>query len=185
MEKNPWAIGILDISIVKRDDNHMSAARKEDRVLETIQFNGHPNILGTHGNTIEVTKVAEISKRADCIIGVNASKACSDLGPALRKHIQAGGQLAFEIRVGEASFKFKGKGGSELELSDPHELVLRRSDFVSSRTAAISCDAAALDVPREMIKLLQDNRALGALIISALEPDPSSEEISVPLFIES
>ena len=163
----------------------MSAARKKELVVETIQFHGHPNILGTHGNTIEVTKVAEISKRADCIVGVNASKACSDLSPALRKHIQAGGYLAFEIRVGDISFTFTGKGASELELSDPHELVLRRSDFVSGRTAAISCNAAAIDLPREMIKLLQDKRTVGALMISTLEPDPSSERMSVPLFIES
>ena len=97
----------------------MSVARKKELAVETIEFFGHPNILGTHYNTIEVTKVGEISKRADCIVGVNASKACSDLSPALRKHIQAGGHLAFEIRVGDTSFTFKGKGRSELELSDP------------------------------------------------------------------
>jgi len=180
----PKTNGILDNSSVK-GVNHMSAQEKKYILVETIEFSGHPNILGTQRNTIEVTKVAEISRRADCIIGVRASKACADLSPNLRKHIQAGGELDFSIIVGDTCFAFSGRGQRELDLSDLHELVLRRSDFVSSRTAAIYCDAAAVDLPRKMIELLQDEHAVGTLIISAVDPRDSSGVITSPLFIES
>ena len=163
----------------------MSAQENKYIHVETIEFFGHPNILGTHHNTIEVTKVSEISKRADCIIGVRASKACADLSPDLRKHIQTGGQLDFVINVGDIAFAFSGRGRTELDLTDHHEMVLRRSDFVSARTAAISCDAAAVDLPRVMIQLLQDERTTGTLTISAIDPRNSPEVISSPLFIES
>lgn len=163
----------------------MSAQENKYILVETIEFSGHRNILGTQRNTIEVTKVAEISRRADCIIGVRASKACADLSSDLRKHIQAGGQLDFLIKVGDIRFSFSGRGQRELDLSDHHELVLRRSDFISARTAAIFCDAAAVDLPRKMIELLQDDHAAGILIISAVDPRDSSGVIDSPLFIES
>lgn len=154
-------------------------------LVETVEFHGHPNILGTHYNTIEVTRVDEISRRADCIVGVRASKACSDLSSSLRRHIQAGGDLAFEIKVVDTSFAFVGRGRRELGLTDKHELVLRRSDFVSDRTAAVSCDAAAIDLPRKMIELLQDRRARGALTISALDSSRNPDDTPFPSFIES
>ena len=163
----------------------MTGERKKGLVVETIEFHGHPNILGTHYNTIEITRVDEISKRADCIIGVSASKACSDLSPLLKRHIQAGGHLIFEIKVGATSFAFTGKGRKELQLTDPDELVVRRSDFVSDRTAAVSCDAAATDIPRKMIRLLQEKHTTGVLTISAADIPTQSDEIQFPLLIES
>ncbi|MGH2639321.1 MAG: DUF371 domain-containing protein [Rhabdochlamydiaceae bacterium] len=150
---------------------------------EIIYFQGHPNILATHRNTIEVTKVAEISKRADCIVGVNATKACLDLSPALKKYVQDSGNLEFEILVNNSTFKFSGRGRRELDLSDPRELVLRRSDFISPRTAAISCGAAAIDLPREMVRLLQEPKTVGSLSIRASQA--IRREVPILPFIES
>jgi len=147
---------------------------------EKIQFRGHPNILGTHRNTLEITKDEEISKRADCIIGVKASKGCSDLDPRILTHINSGGKLEFEITVGNLSFHFTGFGFPDLELSDPREIVLRKSDFLSPRTLAIGCDAAAVDVPREIIHLLSDPATIGTIQISAQEA-PETVEPSVGL----
>jgi len=162
----------------------MNESKKESVATEVIEFSGHPNILATHYNTIEVTKASAISRRADCIIGVNATKACTDLSDALKKHIQSGGRLSFGITVERESFSFSGRGRKELTLKDSHELVLRRSDFVSDRTGAISCDAAAIDLPRKLVKLLQNGNAKGALTITAID-SPHSEDMVSPLFIES
>jgi hypothetical protein len=147
----------------------MSEKAEKSLVVEVIEFSGHPNILATHYNTIEVTKDKEISKRGDCIIGVNATKSCADLSPAMKKHIRAGGHLSFELRVGERVFEFSGRGRMELELSNTNELVLRRSDFVSDRTAAVSCDATAIDLPRSLVSELRNKNSRGTLTIRALE----------------
>lgn len=136
---------------------------------QTIEFQGHENILGTHQNTLEVTKESEISKRADCIIGVCASAACADLDAKLVDHIKSNGQLKLVIRVGKFSFQFSGIGSQELRLTDPKEIVLRRSGFVSPRTLALHCNAAAIDLPREMIKLLQNQKIKGSFEIAAIE----------------
>ncbi|MEM2818033.1 MAG: DUF371 domain-containing protein, partial [Archaeoglobaceae archaeon] len=47
-------------------------------IFEVSAF-GHPNISAKHRTTLEVTKDNEISKRADCIIGVNANKSVSEI----------------------------------------------------------------------------------------------------------
>ncbi|MGI0078196.1 MAG: DUF371 domain-containing protein [Nitrososphaerales archaeon] len=144
--------------------------RKENSpdLVETICFKGHSNILGLHRNTIEVTKEEEISRRADCIIGVRATKACSDLSSALRQHIQRGGYLRFEIIVEEERFAFRGEGSHNLDLTNDRELVLRRSEFASERTGAIKCDVAAIDIPRSIVKKLQSPNSNGKLKIMAV-----------------
>ena len=142
-------------------------------LTETIGFQGHRNILGLHRNTIEVTKDNEISRRADCIIGVMATKACSDLSDPLKQYIQSGGHLCFEIIVGEEIFAFQGKGSNTLNLINDRELVLRRSNFSSERTGAIGCSAAAIDIPRSFIGKLQNPNSNGQLKITAF---PDQEE---------
>ncbi len=147
--------------------------------LETIFFHGHRNILGTHQNTLEITREEEISKRADCIIGVRASKSCSDLDPGLAAHIKSGGKMDFEITVDELKFHFSGFGSRNLDLSDPVEIVFRRSEFLSPRTLAISCDAAAADLPRDFIGSLKNPETVGKLEIFAVETNEVSREVSL------
>ncbi|HYB03873.1 MAG TPA: DUF371 domain-containing protein [Nitrososphaerales archaeon] len=136
---------------------------------QTIQFRGHENILGTHRNTLEITKEAEISKRADCIIGVRATKSCADLDSRLVNHIRSNGRLEFEIAVKDVKFNFSGFGSENLPVSDTREIVLRKSDFFSPRTLAIHCDAAAIDLPREIVQLLKNPEAVGTMEIFAVE----------------
>ena len=136
---------------------------------QVIQFRGHRNVLGTHRNTLEITRDHTISKRADCIIGVEANCGCAGLDPKIKNHIKTGGHLRFEISVEGSSYDFSGRGSPNLDLSDPDEMVFRKSDFVSPRTAAISCNIAAIDLPRELIRLLQNPQNFGSLKVIALK----------------
>lgn len=151
---------------------------------EKIEFSGHPNIRGTHRNTIEVTKVPEISIRADCIIGVKANAACNDLSEQMKRHIRSGGRLLFELRVDRDVFTFFGRGIKDLPLTNREELVIRRSQFQSDRTAAGNCEAAALDVPRAMISKLRSPETKGFLIISAMN-DIDYFPVMGPTLLES
>ncbi len=53
---------------------------------EEIIFYGHPNIRAMHEKTIELTKAKDITLRGDCIIGVNANKACIDLSNTIKNN---------------------------------------------------------------------------------------------------
>lgn len=60
--------------------------------------------------------------------------------------------------VGRFEFEVHGRGDPRLLLSHPTDLVIRRSGFVSDRTLMIHADKSAADLPRGMVRLLQDPR---------------------------
>jgi len=133
-------------------------------------FYGHPNVLATHPRTIEITKDNYLTKEGDCIVGINANKACNDINPKLRRLItQDNIPIQFEIIVGTLSFEIKGFGNSQLTLSNSHDIVIRTSNYISTRTVSINCNKAAIHIPRDIIMLLQDSNIKGSLIISANE----------------
>ena len=91
---------------------------------------GHPNITGTHKNTIEFTKDREIEKEADCIIGVKA-----DFEKVLLKNFLQECRVASRPQI-----KMDLKAGEQKEFlyfapnpvfDDEKELVLRISNFCS------------------------------------------------------
>jgi hypothetical protein len=75
-------------------------------VTDEIKFKGHPNVLATHPRTIEITKDNYLTKEGNCIIGINANKACNDINEQLRRLItQDNIPIKFEIIVGNLSFE--------------------------------------------------------------------------------
>ena len=133
---------------------------------EAIEFYGHPNVRSTHQKTIEITKHEHLTKRGDCIVGVRASKACSDLSDEVKSVLRNKGSLVrFEIEINNEKFEFFGRGSPELTFADEHEIVIRKSNFVSSRTLAVNCDKASSDIPRNMVGLLKKKETHGLLRI--------------------
>ena len=136
-------------------------------VQDEIIFYGHPNVCSTHNKTIEITKAPTLSLRGDCIIGVNASKACKDLKPSLKRLLQQADQaVKIEIEVNDLSFAIDASSDSRLSLLHDHEIVIRKSDFVCPRTAAICCNKASSDIPRDLVQLLGRPQMQGLLRIS-------------------
>ena len=139
-------------------------------IIEEVKFSGHPNVRATHSRTIEITKDNYLTKGGNCIVGINANKGCIDIHPKLRTLITKDNILInFKIIVGTLSFEINGFGNSRLTLSNPHDIVIRTSNYISNRTASIKCNKAAIHIPRDMINLLQDTKTKGTLIISADE----------------
>ena len=131
-----------------------------------IPFTGHENILSLHEKTIEITKDSELSLSGDCIIGTNSSLACIDLPEKFKKKIQnSDTTIVFTIVTDEHSFSIHGKGSNKLTLKHTNDIVLRKSAFTCSRTIAINCDKASNDMPRMMVKKLQNPKTNGKLII--------------------
>ena len=136
-------------------------------VQEEVTFYGHPNVQSLHAKTIEITKDEHLTLRGDCIIGVRASKACADLDESLKRRLSAKDSLVkMEIMVGSESFTFAGMGDDRLTLQNPHDIVIRKTTFVCPRTMSVRSDKASLDVPRKLVKLLQDKEAKGIFRIT-------------------
>ncbi|HEY9399578.1 MAG TPA: DUF371 domain-containing protein [Nitrososphaeraceae archaeon] len=133
---------------------------------EEITFQGHKNILSLHSRTIEITKDSDLTKKGDCIVGVSANKACDDLNISLKQKLRTTGtvvKIGFIVEPFE--FKLAGFGNDNLEITHKHDVVLRKSNYVDSRTLSISCDKSAIDIPRYLINSLTNSEAKGILTI--------------------
>ena len=131
-----------------------------------IPFNGHENILSLHKKTIEITKDSQLTVNGDCIIGVGSNLSCIDLPENFKKKIRdPNTEITFTIMAEEHSFSIHGKGSEKLTLKHPNDIVLRKSAFTCSRTIAIKCDRASDDIPRKMVKKLQNPKTTGKLVI--------------------
>jgi hypothetical protein len=135
---------------------------------DTITFNGHQNVRATHKTTLEVTREPHLTTVGNCIVGVKANKACSDLQDGLRKILKSDDSMIEAIiEIEGESFHLNGEGSSKLSLRSEKDMVFRTSAFICTRTVAIHCSASAADLPGHMVELLRDTKTRGKLIISA------------------
>jgi hypothetical protein len=135
-------------------------------ILEEVIFKGHPNIQSLHARTIEITKDKDLTLNGDCIIGINANKACRDLGSGIKKRIRKKDSLIeIGLIVEPYSFTIKGFGDDKLLLTNEDDIVLRKSKFICDRTLSINCDFSSLEIPREIINSLKDPSKTGIMQI--------------------
>lgn len=135
-------------------------------LTEEIQFCGHKNIRSLHSRTIEITKDPNLTLNGDCIIGVSATKSCSDLTSAIKNKIRRNQSIVeIDLIVEPFSIKIHGIGNDNLLLTHLHDIVLRKSNFICDRTLCLSCNVSAIQIPRKMIDLLKDPSKQGLLVI--------------------
>ena len=122
-----------------------------------IPFCGHKNVRSTHRTTIEITRDESLSVRGDCIVGVSGTMGCLDLPDDIKAGLRNNSSVVrVRIMVNGDVFVVSGRGSSDLTLTHSHDIVLRKSGFVCPRTLAVRCDAASSDMPRRMVRNLQD-----------------------------
>jgi hypothetical protein len=128
-------------------------------LTETIVARGHESILATHKTTLEITKEEKLSRKGDCIIAVSADKGLADLGCDFGislRHKTA--RLTVLIEAGGASEMVNAFGSPQLTLKHATDMVVRKSDYVCSRTLAIRADKAACDLSRSLVGALKNPR---------------------------
>ncbi|HKU33656.1 MAG TPA: DUF371 domain-containing protein [Candidatus Nitrosotalea sp.] len=131
-----------------------------------IPFYGHENIRSLHPKTIEITTESHLTTNGDCIVGVKASSGCNDLPEKLKTLLQnSKSDVNCAIVVKDMTFKIKGKGNDKLTLTNPHDIVIRKSSFVCPRTLATNCDVASDFIPRQIVKALQNPDVQGTFVI--------------------
>jgi len=123
-------------------------------------------VLALHPTTIEITTESHLTRRGDCIVGVAAEKGCSGLSSEMKQALaRPNARVSINIVVDDQSFELAGWGDSRLTLTHQHDIVIRKSDYVSDRTLAVRANAAAKDIPRGMVKTLRNPNATGYLEI--------------------
>jgi hypothetical protein len=133
-------------------------------ILERIAFHGHPMVLALHPTTIEITTDNHLTRRGDCIVGVAAEKGCDGLRTETKRALaRSDAKVSIRIVVSDQAFELEGRGDPRLTLTHPHDIVIRKSDYVSDRTLAVKANAAAKDIPRGMVRLLRDPSTTGLL----------------------
>jgi len=119
-----------------------------------------------HSRTIEITTEPDLTLQGDCIIGVSSECGCKEIPQELKDDLRrSDAKITITIQVNEKKFKIVGNGHEDLKLENPHDIVIRKSSFVCPRTLAVRCDKASEDIPRDMIKMLQEPKTKGLFVI--------------------
>ena len=120
----------------------------------TFSFNcyGHSNVLSLHRNTLEFTKDSELSKDGDCIVGVRADFDYGKLMEFIEENKDK--KIICEISVDDISDEFSFVVNPDFK--DEHEIVIRKSEFNSTRTLGFNVDKAAKDINRDLIEKLKN-----------------------------
>lgn len=65
-------------------------------------------------------------------------------------------RVRLTLTMDSHSFIVNGRGAPGLTFSHPSDIVVRRSSYVSDRTLMICANQSAADIPRSMLRLLQN-----------------------------
>jgi hypothetical protein len=137
-----------------------------DLMMERVVAFGHRNVTSRHRTTLEITSDDEISKRADCIVGVGADKGIKDLSEEFKS--KARGRRAtieLTLRVGDIEEKIIGKGHPDLSFTHETDMVIRKSEFICGRTLMIKADKSSRDLKAEIVgKLKKQGQKVEILI---------------------
>jgi len=127
------------------------------KITEIVTAHGHENVLSTNKTTFEITREKHLSKRADCIIAVDANKGAADLSPEFKRAAQdERARIIITIEAGAEVETVNAWGSPKLSFIHPTDLVVRKSDYVCSRTLAIHADKSAKDLSRELTEKLRN-----------------------------
>ena len=131
---------------------------------------GHPAILSTHPSTLEITTIHELTRRGDCVVAVKSSSAVRNLPEDLKLVLSnSNGRGRLALRVGPFEFTVEGRGDPRLTFLHDTDLVVRKSAFISERTLMIYADKSSIDIPRDMVGMLQDPNNRVTVEISATD----------------
>lgn len=127
------------------------------KIREVIFAHGHKNVQATHPTTLEITKEETLTKRGDCIVAVSADKALTDLSVKFKDYLRKeNAKISLLIEAGEVIDVVNAFGSPKLILAHPTDIVVRKSNYICSRTLAIQADKAAVDLSRKLVEKLRN-----------------------------
>lgn len=131
-----------------------------------IQTKGHKNVTSYHKSTFEITKDPEIGPTADCIIGVDMDKTMLNFPEEFKDKIaNSYTKITVKLSTENGYDEIVGQGHEDLTLTHPTDIVIRKSDYVCSRTLMINSDKAARDLDENLIEDLKNEKIMNVTII--------------------
>ena len=122
---------------------------------------GNINVLATHKTTLEFTKDSELTLNGDCIVGVKADFELNEL----KKFIKQAKNKKITITISASGIKETINAEINPNFSSEHEMVIRKTDFVSERTFAVKADKSAFELSRELVKEMKNSGAKAVITI--------------------
>lgn len=116
--------------------------------LISFTCKGHPNILSKHKNSFEFTKDTEITKAADCVVGVACTLTKGQLEPLKEKY-----QVEMQIHTKNHTETITGYTSPEMTFDG---FVVRKTTVCDRKTMMMYSDKSAHDFPEDFVKELQD-----------------------------
>jgi hypothetical protein len=129
-----------------------------------IKARGNKLIKATHKSTLEITKDNFLTKRGDCIIGINANYSVKDLPEDLKDHLLNEGKIKIVIKVDDLIDDIIAYGSKNLLLTNDRSIVIRKSNYIDDRTLAINSNKSAIDIDRKIIEELRKEKDMGFII---------------------
>jgi uncharacterized protein len=118
---------------------------------------GHANIHAIHPTTLMFTKDIHVSQKGDCIVAMTADKSVADLSAQFKEELRKpNAKLTVTIEAGDFIEEIKALGSPKLCLCHPTDIVIRKSDYICSRTLAICADKSSSDLQRKFVEKLQN-----------------------------
>lgn len=137
-----------------------------EKTEEFVAF-GHELILATHKTTFEFTKEKHLTRKGDCIVAINSNRSLVDLESDFKEHLRnLDVEVTIMIEAGTEKEKIKAWGHPKLMLNHPTDMVVRKSEYICSRTLAVKADKAAKDLSRKLVETLQDPKQVVKITVS-------------------
>jgi hypothetical protein len=123
---------------------------------EVITAYGHSGIVAKDENCFEITTNKD-PKGEDCVLAVRADKSCYSLSEEFKDSIKSASKVFITIRAGGLVEKITAYGSPALSLTDKNEIVVRKSDYINGKTAAILADKSANQMSNDIKEKLKDS----------------------------
>ena len=114
-----------------------------------FSIKGHKNITATHKTTLEFTKDTFLTKKGDCITGINSDFELKELKKFLNSD-------KIKITITAKGLKDTITATPNKKFSSSQEMVIRMSEHDSERTFAVRSSKASKHISRLLIRALKE-----------------------------
>jgi hypothetical protein len=122
---------------------------------EIITARGHEKITARDENCFEIT-TNKTPGMEDSVICVSADKGCRILDENFKNALKTASKLTITVEADDVVENISAFGSPALKLTDANEIIVRKSDFIDGKTAAILADKSANDFSNELKSKLKN-----------------------------
>ena len=140
------------------------------KVEEHFEAYGDKNIQATHPTSFEFTKDNYLTRKGDCILGINATKSATDLTEDFKSLARnRNSVIHVSIEVDGVIETAIGYGHPSLIYTHPRDMVFRKSSYTCERTIMIRSSKAATDFSHQIIQMLKNPHQKIEIMLSIKE----------------